>query len=130
MTALGASSQGATIVTNTAYILYTPANDNNDSFSYTVSDGGGGRATGTITVNVTNAAGSLLSTNSISVSGDTVTISVFGIPGCAYVLQTATNLNGPWWSISTNTASNNDGTLFFIDSNATNAQQYYRTAQP
>jgi hypothetical protein len=110
--------------------LYTPANATNDSFTYSVSDGIGGSATGTINVNVAPAVGSSLSINSISRSGTTATINAFGIPGYTYVLQTATNISGPWWPISTNTASTNDGTLFFIDLNATNAQQYYRTAQP
>jgi hypothetical protein len=35
----------------------------------------------------------------------------------------------PWWTLSTNTASTN-GSWQFTDPNATNTQQYYRSAQP
>jgi hypothetical protein len=126
---LGASGQGATITTNSAYILYTPANDNNDSFTYTASDGSGASAISTITVNVVSTVGPSLPTSSITLSGTTATINAFGIPDYTYVLQTATNVAGPWWPIGTNTAGN-DGSLLFSDPNATNSQQYYRTAQP
>jgi len=126
---VGVSSQSATITTNSTYVLYTPANDNNDSFTYTVGDDSGGSATGTITVNVVKSVGPSLPANGISVSGGTAAIHAFGIPGYTYVMQTTTNLNGPWWPIGTNTAGN-DGSLLFIDPNATNWQQYYRMAQP
>ena len=67
-------------------------------------------------------------TNSVSVSGSTATINAFGIPGYTYVLQTATNVTGPWWPIGTNPAAAT--ALLFTDPNATNLQQYYRMAQP
>lgn len=126
---VGPGSQGATIMTNSACILYAPANDNGDSFTYTAGDSAGASATGAITINVVKTAGPSLSTNSISLSGQTATIRAFGVPGCAYVLQTATNIVGPWWPVGTNTAGS-DGFLLFIDPNATNLQRYYRTAQP
>ena len=58
-----------------------------------------------------------------------VTINFFGIPGTNYIVQTTTNLASPWRTISTNTAGE-DGSWIFVDPNATNAQQYYRSAQP
>ena len=124
------SVQSATIATNDSFILYSSTNNANDSFSYRVSDGLGGTATGTVLVQVTGQAGNTLGPNSIVITGTTATISAFGIPGYTYALQTATNVNGPWWPIATNTASLNDGSLIFVDTNATNSQQYYRTAQP
>ena len=126
---LGASGQSATIVTNSDYVLYLPENDNNDSFTYMARDDSGGGATGIITVNVVKTVGPSPPTNSVSVSGSTATINAFGIPGYTYVLQTATNVTGPWWPIGTNTAGSN-GSLLFTDPNATNLQQYYRMAQP
>jgi hypothetical protein len=53
----------------------------------------------------------------------------FGVPNNNYVLQTATNLSGPWWPFSTNTAAS-DGSMQATDPNATNSQQYYRATQP
>ena len=58
-----------------------------------------------------------------------VKLKFFGIPACIYVVQTTANVSRPWWSLSTNTAGS-DGSWLFTDPNATNAQQYYRTAQP
>jgi hypothetical protein len=58
-----------------------------------------------------------------------VNIKFFGIPNYTYVVQTTTNLAVPWWTLSTNTASTN-GSWQFTDPNATNSQQYYRSAQP
>jgi hypothetical protein len=53
-----------------------------------------------------------------------------GIPGCSYALETATNSPmGPWWPMATNTANTN-GALIFTNLQATNSQQYYRTALP
>ena len=91
-----------------------------------VGDGQGGTAVGTVTINVLNYSN--LGTNSISLAGTTATISIEGIPSFIYVLQTTTDLNLPWTSIATNTSDTN-GILSFIDPNATNAQQFYRTAQ-
>ena len=126
LTSVGASTNGATITTNGTYIFYTPANDNNESFSYSVSDGRGGSATGIINLSVASAVSGNLA---FSLAGSTATINGFGVPGYTYVLQTTTNLSTPWWTILTNTAAG-DGTLNFTDPDATNAQQYYRTAQP
>jgi N-acetylneuraminic acid mutarotase len=130
LVATGPSGQGATLTTNSSYILYSPANNNNDAFTYQVSDGAGASATGSVVVTVASTSGPPLPSSSISLSGGTATIAALGIPGYTYVLQTTTNLSGPWWPIGTNTASVADGSLLFSDPNATNAQQYYRTAQP
>ncbi len=62
LTSLGGSSQGATVITNVGYIQYTPSNTgtNLDSFTYTVTDGLGGNATGTISVNAISQVQNLL----------------------------------------------------------------------
>lgn len=129
LTGVGASAQGATVTVSGGYIFYTPVNDNDDSFSYTVSSTRGGSATGTVSINVAKATGLPLGADSLSVAGSTATVNVHGIPNYVYVLQTATSLNGPWWPVATNTAAA-EGNLSFIDSNATNSQQFYRVAQP
>jgi hypothetical protein len=62
-------------------------------------------------------------------SNGVVSIKFFGVPSNSYVVKTATNVVGPWASLSTN-AAGNDGSWVFTDLNATNAQQYYRIVQP
>lgn len=129
-TGVGASTNGATITTNGTYIFYIPStgasSNANESFSYSVSDSRGGSAGGVINISVVSATSASLSFVKV---GGTATLSLFGIPHYTYVLQTATNLNGPWSPLFTNSAGS-DGTLNFIDPNATNLQQFYRTAQP
>jgi len=109
LTSLGSSTQGATITTGGGYIQYSPANNstNLDYFTYTVTDGLGGTATGTIFVSVVPATGK--NSGAITVSTGVAklpTVTFAGIPGYMYVVQRATNLTPPiaWVNISTNTA--------------------------
>ena len=127
---VGTGLTNATILTDSTYIYYLPGtgagSNDNDVISYTVSDGFGGTATANILVNVYSATGPAqmsLPTNGV------VNIKFFGIPNYTYVVQTTTNVSGPWWTISTNTAGTN-GYWLFTDPNATNTEQYYRSAQP
>lgn len=85
-------SQGATIVTNDTYIFYTPANDNNDAFTYTVTDFRGGTRTKTITVTVADMAGYAQQVNG---SPSSVTVSFAAVPGLQYDVQRDTNVNFP-----------------------------------
>jgi autotransporter-associated beta strand protein len=131
---VGSGTNGATIWSDSQNVYYVPStgasSNYNDNFTYTVNDGFGGLGTGNIQVTVTNVFGANLGTNNVSITGNTVTISMVGIPGCSYALETATNSPmGPWWPMATNTANTN-GVLIFTDPNATNWQQYYRTALP
>ena len=124
------STTGATILSDASYIYYVPgtgaSSNANDSFTYTVSDGYGGAATANILVDVYAATGPAqlaVPTNGV------VNITFFGIPNYTFVVQTTTNLSGPWWPISTNPINTN-GILQFTDPNATNVEQYYRLSQP
>jgi hypothetical protein len=126
---VGASGAGATITTNATFIFYQPStgasSNDNDSFTYTVSDGFGGIATANILVNVYGAGPAQIGR---PLNG-AVNLTFFGVPTYTYVVQTTTNLSMPWWPIYTNAASI-DGSLPFTDNDASNAQQYYRLAQP
>jgi autotransporter-associated beta strand protein len=127
---VGAGLTNATIMTDNTCVYYLPGtgagSNDNDVVSYTVSDGFGGTATANILINVYSATGQ--AQMSIPTNG-VVNIKFFGIPNYTYVVQTTTNLAVPWWTLSTNTASTN-GSWQFTDPNATNSQQYYRSAQP
>jgi hypothetical protein len=86
LTGVDASSTGgATLSFNSTYVFYVPNSaGNGDTFNYTISDGYGGTASGTVTVNVTPAYGTL----EISYSGGgTVTLSFYGIPTVKYYIQ-------------------------------------------
>ena len=127
---VGAGLTNATIMTDSSYVYYLPGtgagSNDNDVVSYTVNDGFGGTASANILINVYSATGQ--SQMSIPTNG-VANITFYGIPNYTYVVQTTTNLAVPWWTLSTNTAGTN-GSWQFTDPNATNAQQYYRSAQP
>ncbi len=126
---LGASAQGATLTFDGTRLYYTPANDNNDSFTYTVTNGVE-TATGTITVTVVTSPGGLPKT--IVVSGGTATIQFYGIPGYQYDVQRTTSLTEPvTWTTLNGTAltAGATGAFSFTDTNAPNGTAYYRSAQ-
>lgn len=76
----------------------------------------------TLTVNPTPVAATIsLSSNGV------VSISFVGEPFQTYLVQTATNLAGPWQPLSTNTAGSN-GSWLFTSPNAANAQQFYNAS--
>jgi hypothetical protein len=111
-----ATTTGSTLATNSTYILYTnstPANVN-DSFQYVVSDGSGGLATNTVTIDVVAVVGQ---TNApVVLTSSNATLTFFGIPGTNYDVERATNLTAPvtWVDLGTSTAPAN-GVFQVID---------------
>ncbi|MEI6194164.1 MAG: proprotein convertase P-domain-containing protein [Verrucomicrobiota bacterium] len=63
-----------------------------------------------------------------STGNQNLAVNYFGLPGAKYAVLAATNLNGPWLPVATNTADIN-GQWIFSDNNATNAQCFYRALQ-
>jgi autotransporter-associated beta strand protein len=130
---VGASTNGATILTDSTYIFFTPGTGNssnsNESFTYTVTDTRGGSATGTININVINAAGG---PQTITVSGSTATVNFAGIPGYTYAIQRSTNLVDWATLLTTNAPSAGlfNVTDDFNDIGGPPSSAYYRTAQP
>ena len=129
---LGASAQGAVIITNATHILYTPssgvASNANDSFSYTVNDGRGGVRQASININVVNATSLLSISNSF---GAGLAVNFNGIFGYDYVLQRSSNLV-QWSNVMTNTlpwSGNTTGLLWFTDSPPHNPA-FYRATLP
>jgi hypothetical protein len=125
---LGASPLRATLFFDSTYIYYLPASDNNDSFTYTVTNTVNNTATHFITVNVATAPGGTAKT--LSVSGGTATIKFFGIPGIQYDVQRATSVNVPWTTLTTTPLEpGTDGSFTFTDTSAPEGSAYYRSVQ-
>ncbi len=123
-----AGSQGATITRNATAIIYSPANDNNDAFDYTVKDSRGAGRTRTATIQVIDSVGSLTITNR---GGGHLTMNFTGIAGCEYVVQRSSNLVN-WVPLVTNTTpiSGPDiGRIGYTETPPHNPA-YYRTWQP
>jgi DNA/RNA endonuclease G (NUC1) len=126
-----ASTNGALMDHDDFFIFYTPAVTNGnvpDQFTYTVSDGRGGTATGIVTVRVVHP---LNLTGSLN-GGSFMLTAAEGVAGATYWLQSATNLTMPnsWVTIVTNVPTTN-GPLQFIDPVALNdLMRFYRTVTP
>ena len=111
LVSVGASAQGASVSIASGRILYNPANSNNDSFSYTVSDGQGHTATSTINVMVVNPAGASVN---FALNGlGQPTMQFAGIPGYRYTIQRTTNMS-EWNDMQTFIAPAN-GVFSFTD---------------
>ncbi|MFM2294955.1 MAG: hypothetical protein RLZZ350_1368 [Verrucomicrobiota bacterium] len=122
------TTNGVTLTTNATDVLYPASAANvNDKFTYTISDGQGGAATGSVYITIINVTGtnSVISLQTSVPSSGQATLKFAGVPGFSYVSQYATNVNGPWVNFATNVAANN-GLWTNIDVNATNASRFYR----
>lgn len=98
-----------------------------DSFGYTVSDGRGGSATGTVTVTVRerDAQGDLMA--SITPVAGGFRIRFAGIPGVAYAIQWADGATGPWSLLATSITATGLGIVEFDDTTApTPNARFYR----
>lgn len=131
LSSVGSGSQGATITISGSSIRYAPLPDHNanDSFTYTVSDGQGGTATGHVAVNHKSVTGQ--NSGAVTVTANSVTSRFAGVPGWTYYVQRSTNLSvgAGWVSINTNLVpstgliTNVDN---FTDLGAPPASAYYR----
>jgi hypothetical protein len=92
---------------NSTLIVY-PCTATNiaDSFQYTISDGNGGTATGTVIITLVTTTGqqTAISVNggmkAMSMAQLSVTLTFYGLPGYHYTVQRATSLSGPWANIT------------------------------
>ncbi len=111
------TTNGTTLLNYGAFIGYTNSvtPNVNDSFEYTVSDGHGSTATGTVMIIMTNNLFGQTNVR-LNVSSSDVTANFFGWPGFRYTVERSTNLTQGlgWVPISTNTAPAN-GLIQVID---------------
>jgi GH25 family lysozyme M1 (1,4-beta-N-acetylmuramidase) len=105
------TTNGVTLVTNDTTIFYSNNANPADLFNYTISDGHGGSATGTVTI-AASTIGQFISPPSVSASS--VTLHFAGGPGLTYYLERSINLPPDWVTISTNIVPAN-GIIDYID---------------
>lgn len=108
-------------------ITYTaPASGASDVISYTLSDGRGGTASGSITVTLSPAGEGFNRLSAENLGGNTLRLTYLGIPGEDYALDWATNLIAPvaWTPVATNVAAPNG---YLIFTNTGSGTDFYRT---
>jgi hypothetical protein len=102
-----ATTNGVTLATNSAWILYTNGPNVNDQFSYSIADPRGATNIGYVNILIVPSVTGTNSITSVAVDNPTI-LAAFGIPGYSYAAQRATNLVTPVWiNIATNTAAAN-----------------------
>lgn len=120
---------GGTVSLGVGLITYTaPASGTSDTISYTLNDGRGGTATGTIAVTLVPANSEGFNQLALpeNIGPNTWRLSYMGIPGYNYALDWRTNLLlGSWVPVETNTAGPN-GLLLFTNVSA-EPSNFYRT---
>ena len=127
LTAVTPGTNTAAVVLAANTVLYTPMAGfaGNSAFTYLLSDGQGGQATGAVSVVVVQpeiTAWALL-------PGDLFRLEFQGLPNTAYRLQASTNLT-TWFERSTNSTAG-DGHLQYDDvTTPTSAIRFYRFVWP
>jgi hypothetical protein len=125
------TAQGGTVVLAGGSLQYSPAADftGTDSLTFTVSDGRGGTAIGTLFISVIDPGAPSKNIVSININpeNDHTVIVFAGIPGRLYGIQTAPTVAGPWSDARTLSA---EPTGLFTFEDATDprpAERFYRT---
>ena len=132
LTGVNNSTNGATVNSDGTNIYYIHTNNVTDQFTYAISDGQGGAATGVVNVLIVPASTNFTISGTIANGDGSVTLNFAGVPGYTYWLEAATNLTPPvdWMTIATNTADTN-GFWQVTDTSVTNnSSRFYRSVQP
>jgi hypothetical protein len=128
-----AVSNGAhgTATFNSTHIIYAPATNyvGSDAFTYTISDGRGGVATATMTVEVYSQDALTPNILSLTKVGSTATIRFAGIPGFTYHIERTPSVTAPvtWTDVGSIVVPAN-GTAEYQDWAAPAGSAFYRTA--
>ncbi len=128
------SANGASIYLADTWVHYVPAAGftSSDTFTYTISDGHGGTAEGTVTVNIKtdDSTGSNQIGSIQNLGSGVYRITFGGIPGRSYTIQYTTSLIHPidWQTLGTSIAGPS-GTIIY-DDNSGSPLRFYRTVYP
>jgi hypothetical protein len=131
VTVSATSAQGAAVLINGAWIVYTPPPGftNADSFTYSLTDGHGATVNGTVQVNVRSGSG--LSSN-LTVTGlgnGSYRIHVDGVPDRLYRIQYTSDLINPNWSDLASASTDANGILEIVDT-PSGPSRFYRSVCP
>jgi autotransporter-associated beta strand protein len=126
ITAVSANaSVGGGVITYTA-----PSSGTSDVITYTLSDGRGGTATGTINVTLTSSGASFNQLSAVVIGGGDLQLTYLGIPGTNYALEVTHDLTPPvsWAALQTNPASPTGQIVFTNTPSLAPTNDFYRTS--
>ncbi len=127
------STNGGTVAVVGTNVVYTPASNyvGTDAFTFTISDGRGGTAVGTVLVSVTNGQTQNIVGASYDSGAGAMIITFAGIPGYSYRVQYATTLTPPadWADLSTNLVPP-AGIFSITNVVGESTNRFYRTVHP
>ncbi|MCX6896741.1 MAG: autotransporter-associated beta strand repeat-containing protein [Verrucomicrobia bacterium] len=121
ISAVTQGAHGTVAIANSTDVTFISSTVGADSFTYTVSDGKGGTAVGTVNVAVTAVVNQQTPELSFNGSGNAVLV-FWGVPGMTYTIQKSTDLST--WTDLTPTVTANDtstqpyGQINFTDTGA------------
>jgi hypothetical protein len=121
----GVSTNGVTLADSSNFLQYQNANNVNDQFAYTVTDGFGGTNSGLVNVVINNSSPFGPSSPVITATNNVTTILYSGIPGYSYSVSRTTNLLTGWTTIWT-TNMPVGGVFQFKDTNPPQPEAYYQ----
>lgn len=125
------SPLGATVTLSNNTVYYWPpfANTNADTFDYVISDGGGGTATGSVTVSVL-ADPPVIEVLAIQTSANDLTLNFTGVPHFTYTVQYTDSLDPPSWQNLHIVTADELGQIQSIDNSPTNGPaRFYRAVR-
>ncbi|HEX4265007.1 MAG TPA: MBG domain-containing protein [Verrucomicrobiae bacterium] len=127
------SANGGTVTVSGGWVIYTPAVGftNADSFTYTIADGHGGSATGTVTVAIMTDNGLSSNLSITSLGNHQYRIDGNGIPGRTYRLQYTDSTNPFIWQdlAGGSLIADSLGQFQFTDT-STAEVRFYRSVNP
>jgi autotransporter-associated beta strand protein len=127
------TSGGGTATLGTGAITYVaPGSGATDSITYTLSDGRGGTATGTINVTLTSTnAPSLNIVAGPALVDNQFQVTFAGIPGLSYTVEDSTNsITGPWSYLTNLTAGSNGLFQLLVTNDPPATLRFFRTIYP
>jgi len=126
------SVAGGTISQSNGWIHYTPpvGYTNADSFNYTIVDGRGGSAVGTVSVNIKDDQGLTDNVSIEDLGGGSYRVQFVGVPGRQYVIQYSDGLEPPSWTDLTTVTADDQGRGETIDTPPGGGlTRFYRTSR-
>jgi hypothetical protein len=126
------STNGGTVVLASGMVTYTPVTGylGSDLFTYTLADGQGGTATGTVFVQVQLPGTPTLNPGSWFFTNGHFNFSFSATPEVPYTIRAATNVAGPW-DILTNRTADVNGLLTIEDTTEpAPTMRFYRAVFP